>query len=61
MTHPFESSTARLALEICRYTYAVGVGNSANASDKEDSLAYIKSRPQKDIKKKKLLELLAAA
>ncbi len=44
MTPSFESSTARLALEICRYTYAVGVksdDNTANDAAKEQSLEYI--------------------
>lgn len=32
---------ARLALEICRYTYAAGIGNAANAPDADDALTYI--------------------
>lgn len=32
---------ARLALEICRYTYAAGIGNAANEPDANDALKYI--------------------
>lgn len=43
MTHPFDRDVARLALEICRFTYAAGVGNAANTSDQDNALDYIKS------------------
>ena len=43
MSHPFDRDLARLALEICRYTYAAGV----DAPEKANALAFIKqhSRP----------------
>ncbi|MFO0943391.1 MAG: lipase family protein [Pirellulales bacterium] len=41
MTTPFDRKLARLSLEICRYTYAVGVGTAANMPDRDDALRYI--------------------
>ncbi|MCA9062569.1 MAG: lipase family protein [Planctomycetaceae bacterium] len=42
MTQTLDRSQARLALEICRYTYAVGAGGARNAADREDALAFIR-------------------
>ena len=41
MAHQFDRKMARLALEICRYTYAAGVGDSEDAADMAEALAYI--------------------
>ena len=43
MAHQFDQNLARLALEICRFTYAAGIGNAANAPDRSDALAYLKA------------------
>lgn len=43
MVHQFDRKMARLALEICRFTYAAGIGNAANAPDRSDALTYIKT------------------
>jgi len=37
----FDSTFARLLLEICRYTYAAGFHDKENASDKKDALKWI--------------------
>ena len=39
----FDRGFARLLLEICRYTYAAGFDDAANAGDKQDALNWIKT------------------
>lgn len=39
----FDRNFARLLLEICRYTYAAGFSDKANADDLQDSLKWIKN------------------
>jgi Lipase (class 3) len=38
----FDNQLARLLLEICRYTYAAGFGDTRNAPDRDDALASIR-------------------
>ncbi len=42
MAQRFDAKEARLLLEICRYTYAAGVGDQANAADRAETLTFIK-------------------
>lgn len=46
MSHMFDAKEARLLLEICRYTYAAGVGDKANEADRDDALDYIKEHSE---------------
>lgn len=43
MAHQFDRKMARLALEICRFTYAAGVDDDENKKDKADALNFIKT------------------
>ncbi len=42
MAQGFDGKEARLLLEICRYTYASGVGDQANAADRAETLKFIR-------------------
>ena len=42
----FDRNMARLLLEICRFTYAAGFADAANANDRNDALAWIRSHAQ---------------
>ena len=41
MSQQFDRSVARLALEVCRYTYAAGVGDAQNRPDLDNSFDFI--------------------